>query len=311
MRRVLDEISDDEWDHHSFKPSRILKKPKPSPPPPIESFAYRSKAAAPKPAASSSAVVNLSDDDDFDWDLNDTAPAADKDDDDWNISDEDEEIAAEDLAVAEDLEDDFDEEEQPAAMERALPPRSTRGRRIVIDEDSDLEDEGLGIEEDDDDEEEEFGIVEKRGHGRGEEPDVVGKALQKCAKISAELKKELYGSSSVSAERYAEVETSSSSARIVMQEDVDAACTSEDSDFEPTLKPYQLVGVNFLLLLYRKHIGGGNFSVFFCCIDVYSSSDLCCCYLKSCDFEGFCTSKHTNQEMGVQWTYVAFQFGDK
>ncbi|ONK57221.1 uncharacterized protein A4U43_C10F17850 [Asparagus officinalis] len=31
---------------------------------------------------------------------------------------------------------------------------------------------------------------------------------------------------------------------------------SEDSEFEPLLKPYQLVGVNFLLLLYRKNIGG-------------------------------------------------------
>lgn len=39
---------------------------------------------------------------------------------------------------------------------------------------------------------------------------------------------------------------------------MDVACASEDSDFQPLLKPYQLVGVNFLLLLYRKGIGGGN-----------------------------------------------------
>ena len=39
---------------------------------------------------------------------------------------------------------------------------------------------------------------------------------------------------------------------------MDVACGSEDSDFQPLLKPYQLVGVNFLLLLYRKGIGGGN-----------------------------------------------------
>jgi SWI/SNF-related matrix-associated actin-dependent regulator 1 of chromatin subfamily A len=43
------------------------------------------------------------------------------------------------------------------------------------------------------------------------------------------------------------------------QDDVDAACTSEESEFEPILKPYQLVGVNFLLLLHRKNIGGGVF----------------------------------------------------
>lgn len=42
------------------------------------------------------------------------------------------------------------------------------------------------------------------------------------------------------------------------QEDVNAACTSEKSGFEPVLKPYQLVGVNFLLLLHRKSIGGGE-----------------------------------------------------
>lgn len=42
-----------------------------------------------------------------------------------------------------------------------------------------------------------------------------------------------------------------------LQDDIDAACRVEDSDFQPILKPYQLVGVNFLLLLHRKRIGGG------------------------------------------------------
>lgn len=87
-----------------------------------------------------------------------------------------------------------------------------------------------------------------------EEPDVVGKALLKCSRISAELRRELYGSSTYDCDRYAEVNTSA--ARIVTQDDVDAACASELSGFEPMLKPYQLVGVNFLLLLYKKRIGG-------------------------------------------------------
>lgn len=39
---------------------------------------------------------------------------------------------------------------------------------------------------------------------------------------------------------------------------MDTACGAEDSDFQPVLKPYQLVGVNFLLLLYKKRIGGGT-----------------------------------------------------
>ena len=54
-----------------------------------------------------------------------------------------------------------------------------------------------------------------------------------------------------------------SSTRIVTQEDVDAACAGEDSDFELRIKPYQLVGFNFLLLLYRNNIGGGK--VFWIC----------------------------------------------
>lgn len=37
------------------------------------------------------------------------------------------------------------------------------------------------------------------------------------------------------------------------------ACGASDSDFKPTLKPYQLIGINFLMLLYRKKIGGGIF----------------------------------------------------
>lgn len=44
---------------------------------------------------------------------------------------------------------------------------------------------------------------------------------------------------------------------MLIQDDIDVACGGEDSDFQPILKPYQLVGVNFLLLLYRKGIGGG------------------------------------------------------
>nr|TKR83590.1 hypothetical protein D5086_0000263610 [Populus alba] len=55
-----------------------------------------------------------------------------------------------------------------------------------------------------------------------EDDNLVGKALQKCAKISAELKRDLYGTGLTSCDRYAEVETSS--VRIVTQDDIDAAC---------------------------------------------------------------------------------------
>ncbi|PON35567.1 P-loop containing nucleoside triphosphate hydrolase, partial [Trema orientale] len=210
MKRVLQEISDDEWENHSFKPSRVLgnnKSQNPSPPPPpIESFSFRS--------SSSKLQVSSQSSDDC-------------------------------VEIRENLEDDDVEE-----VEQVRPVN--RGRRFVIDdEESDeelpevVEVKSSGDEEDED----EIGEEEVE-----EEDDVVGKALQKCAKISAELRRDLYGSSVTACDRYAEVETSS--VRIVTQDDIDAACKSEDSDFQPILKPYQLVGVNFLLLLHRKGIGG-------------------------------------------------------
>eukprot|EP00250_Pteridium_aquilinum_P009219 c18523_g1_i1 orf=340-1248(+) len=89
------------------------------------------------------------------------------------------------------------------------------------------------------------------------EVDLIGNTLQKCDEIAASLRKELkVGGSSDSAEcvdRYAEVDASA--AKIVSQADVSAACRSADSD-HLVLKPYQLVGVNFLMLLHRKNVGG-------------------------------------------------------
>lgn len=167
MKRVFEEISDDEWENHSFKPSRVLdnKNPKPTPPPPpppIESFSFNS-----------SSKTKLSSD----------------------------------CLDLEDADDDFEE----------FRPANRSSRRFVIDDDesdderlpevvevkSTTEDEE---DEDEDEVEEEVGL---------DEDDVVGKALQKCAKISAELRKDLYGSSMAACDGYAEVEASS--VRIVTQ----------------------------------------------------------------------------------------------
>jgi len=94
---------------------------------------------------------------------------------------------------------------------------ASRGRRFIIDdEDEDAEENGGGdgrvaelyeVESSEVEEEEE---VEELN-----ENDVVGKALHKCARISAELKGELFGSSGTACERYSEAE--SSSVRIVTQ----------------------------------------------------------------------------------------------
>ncbi|XP_070671278.1 protein CHROMATIN REMODELING 19-like isoform X3 [Malus domestica] len=121
-----------------------------------------------------------------------------------------------------------------------------RGRRFLV-EDEDSDGDWANIESTSEEEEDEVKELE--------DDDVVGKALQKCAKISTDLRKELHGSSAPAvSDRYAEVEAAP--VRIVNQDDIIEACRSKDSDFQPILKPYQLVGVNFLLLLYQKGIGG-------------------------------------------------------
>ncbi|KAI9077365.1 hypothetical protein K1719_040678 [Acacia pycnantha] len=202
MKRDFYEISDDEWDNHSFEPSRVLKKSQTSAPPPIESFAFRPGKLENSDQSSDDCVQ-----------------------------------------VEENLED---EDVEPEGGKSGAV--ANRGRRFVVDDDEESDRDVAEVYEikstDEDEVEEE----------EADENDVVGRALYKCAKISAELKGELYGSSGTACDRYSEAE--SSSVRIVNQDDIDVACGSEDSDFQPILKPYQLVGVNFLLLLYRKGIGG-------------------------------------------------------
>ncbi|PKU87575.1 protein CHROMATIN REMODELING 19 isoform X1 [Dendrobium catenatum] len=223
MRRAFDEISDEEWENHSFNPSKVLKKGRTSSSPSIESFAYRPQQNAflHQNGIGSTNVVNLDDDDE----------------------DEDEEVG------------------KRNGLPATRATRNSRGRRYVVDEDSDPEgwDDVIEVQsvEKDDDEEFSFGSEEEEEEEEkweDKEFDVVGRALHKCSKISVDLRRELYGSSVSAIDRYAEVEASS--IRIVTQDDIDEACSSEDLGFEPNLKPYQLVGVNFLLLLYRKKIGG-------------------------------------------------------
>lgn len=163
-----------------------------------------------------------------------------------------EESSSDDCFEIQNLENtDLEDDDAVLEDEGVEEVRANRGRRFVVEDEDDNEDASGGA----------FGgdaqVYEVKSSEDEEElddEDVVGKALQKCAKISADLRRELYGSSVASCERYAEVD--SSSVRIVTQDDINSACREDDSDFQPLLKPYQLVGVNFLLLLYRKGIGG-------------------------------------------------------
>lgn len=162
MKRVFEEISDEEWENHSFKPSRVLKQ-NPNPPPPIESFAFDSQ---PRPS----------------------------------LSDQ----SSDDCVEVQQLEDDSNLEDEDIQAEDAKPVIN-RARRFVVDDDEDDDND----DKDGDENDCVVYDVESSEEEDLQEDDVVGKALQKCAKISAELRKELYGSSRASCERYAEVEASS------------------------------------------------------------------------------------------------------
>lgn len=181
MKRVFEEISDDEWENHSFKPSRVFNnKPQIDRPPSIESFAFKSSSSSSKQQP----VVVVSDEEessDFDC------------------------IEIKNETNLED--DDFDEVDVDQ-----LRPTVNRGRRFVVDDGEDESEENSDGEFAD-----VFEVGDEEDEKVVEDDDVVVKALQKCGKISAELKRDLYGSN-VAAEacdRYAEVE--SSVVRIVTQ----------------------------------------------------------------------------------------------
>eukprot|EP00850_Spirogloea_muscicola_P010575 SM000062S19961 [mRNA] locus=s62:684509:689584:- [translate_table: standard] len=88
--------------------------------------------------------------------------------------------------------------------------------------------------------------------------DPVLVALRKCEAIAATLRRELTAASSSSSSfaRDCYAETDTSVAKLVTQADASAACGRPKKRKEVPLKPYQLVGVNFLLMLYRQRVGG-------------------------------------------------------
>ncbi|CAM6017954.1 unnamed protein product [Sphagnum balticum] len=118
---------------------------------------------------------------------------------------------------------------------------------------------GKNLQDDEFDSKDEFLSQELPGSGHGSvELNPITKTLLKCDKIAASLRNELQVGDSVEdavhADRYAGVDASA--AKIITQADVCAACGIAEDDSRRMLKPYQLVGVNFMLLLHRKKVGG-------------------------------------------------------
>ncbi|CAN6464118.1 unnamed protein product [Victoria cruziana] len=298
MKRAFEELSDDEWENHSFQLTKVLKsqpQTKDHPHehvmngkslPSIESFAFQKKVKGHVPLSLVEAKSSV-DDDDFELgnqrvnrnrnkNVSMTPYPQNLEDDNFKFC---QSIKNVHKSSGGDDDDDFElgksrinrNTRKPVPISPQKPQdledddfevgRSrisiNRSRRLVVLDDSD-NDTGAGENGSDVSQLEvvEVGTVSDDSEG-ADEDDVVGNALQKCDKISATLRKELYGSTwipSTSCEGYCEVDDCA--AKIVTQADITAACADEDSDFQPVLKPYQLVGVNFLLLLNRKKIGG-------------------------------------------------------
>lgn len=215
MKRGFTEISEEEWGsvHHSFKPSRVLKPS--APPPPIESFAY---GRNPKPAASDSAsddcieigAERLEDEDAEVGGPGRRLPASRGRR--FVVGDEDEDEDGDGGAVEGHAESDgdlvevFDIKSSDGEEEEEREGQKREMQELEENKD-DIDDDILDGDDDED------GIF--YDDGSGDDDDVVGKALQKCSKISMDLKEALYGSSFASCDRYSEVEASSN--RIVNQ----------------------------------------------------------------------------------------------
>lgn len=184
-RSIADlELSSDEdvWATHSFKFSRVIDNggtatSRPrSIPPPIESFAYSDGNSRNNSSHQLSNCSKFS-----------------------SI----EIIESSSEENIENLEDD-DADVELINRNNARTAGGNRCRRFVIDDDEEEEETGSKNDFSDLEEEEE------------EEKDVVKKALQKCGRISAELKEELYGTAGAACDTYSVVDINSS-VRIVTQ----------------------------------------------------------------------------------------------
>ncbi|KAL2635126.1 hypothetical protein R1flu_006605 [Riccia fluitans] len=191
-----------------------------APPPPLESFQFR-----PRGKVEASSVTEVETDDDETGDP--PEEVVDPEPESPFVTEKPRRAKGRKFRVA-----DSDEEDdvKPGSSSREV------GRRVFFDEEL--------IEIDDDEGEE--------GKETNEELDLIYNTLQKCDRIAADLRREL-SPNALLEDRYAAVD--SSQAKIVSHADVCAACGVSSTSGQ-ILKPYQLVGVNFLMLLNRKKVGG-------------------------------------------------------
>jgi SWI/SNF-related matrix-associated actin-dependent regulator 1 of chromatin subfamily A len=117
------------------------------------------------------------------------------------------------------------------------------------------------------------------GGSSADEEELYGDTLEECGRIAAGLRSALGAAGS--AERVAATDAGGSDAlRLVSAAQVRAACTEDAPAAKaaacPELKGYQLVGVNFLLLLHKQGVEGAILADEMGCVPSHSSRTSCC-----------------------------------
>lgn len=224
----------------------IVKSPRSAAPPPIESFQFKPPRKISEGSSSSrrGAVKSVSEE------VLDPEPEALEEP--PTVSENTRRPKGRKFRVADSSDDDEDYEpnlDDQKALDNAKSGWSSRGNNRGT---SAADDEAIAqlLHQDELEEADEVDDVEQEESN--DELDLIFKTLQKCDRIAADLRHEL-SPNALLEDRYAAVDVSQ--AKIVSQADVCAACGIGGVNGQ-ILKPYQLVGVNFMLLLNRKNVGG-------------------------------------------------------
>ncbi|GBG76516.1 hypothetical protein CBR_g22264 [Chara braunii] len=148
-----------------------------------------------------------------------------------------------------------EEEDVTVGSRRRLRTRAemevdgSKSRRVVRNMD--------GNDEAEDDKRDDGVIAERDVSAKKAVDDPVSAALWRCESIAASLRNQLRtlssSSDTVADDVFSEVDDSA--VKLVTQDDIAKVCSRGGESRSP-LKPYQLVGVNFLVLLHRQNVGG-------------------------------------------------------
>ena len=129
-----------------------------------------------------------------------------------------------------------------------------------IEDNSDDEDYNDALDDDVDEDNEEYNNnsdedfdVKKRKASIDFEEDPIEKAMQKCHQIAINIRDALIASTLATKDS---MQNGEKNEILVLKEDINTSCDIPESDATREIKPYQISGINFLLLLHRLKVGG-------------------------------------------------------